>query len=650
MITNKEVRISVNRTLTKKLFYVIAAVLMLAMLIPAMAMPVSAAGELSMYLVNPLTNTHTVIDGGYNITGSRVFVDATSVAPVTWSVSNQVTGTNASILVQDPATSIVSGVWGEALIMATTSGNATYSVDKKWGQISSTAFSAPTGYSAPPGSSFVTWNEGAKKFEGGTKITDTVYGDFVNKDGVHSNHPLQGTILNWYLVASYATVPTGPMEARGPNGSVGGLTKCVADLDDAKFVKISESGDTYYQSVTAADGTSTITLSAWGEESIKVVVVPEYPFNPQIPVSTEVTSWNFQTREMEVVPQVRWAGEKIVLEKNYTTAYHNDNVQQPVLYLVRFATTTPNAVLEAFGNTYIPLGGGNFSNTPQSVWTTVDANGLASVVLYYANQGQIDVVCTLYAFTWGNNQLIEIENQHAFTVYYLKLESLTLADVDGKRFSHNYGRWVPNADDEAEIWDTSTDMDSQTLNVSQDALERALVKGYFVGANLSTREAEGQDINNDGTPDLMLPANRWVLPDDWAKLAGENNWLERRIHWDIMDAPNDLITSLDPLGPYLLGQYTPVKGPFSPGIELMTPTGWDLGKTSTDSQRDMKTVVPNGDLDPWDAPMPPAKIIFEIMSGVGYFKDAFKTDIYYEMVGSVVHYTAPFYQSLIPAH
>jgi len=57
MLDNKEVSISVNKakTLKMKLIYVVAAVAMLAMLIPAMAIPVSAAGTISMKLVDPIS-------------------------------------------------------------------------------------------------------------------------------------------------------------------------------------------------------------------------------------------------------------------------------------------------------------------------------------------------------------------------------------------------------------------------------------------------------------------------------------------------------------------------------------------------------------------------------------------------------------------
>jgi type IV secretory pathway VirB2 component (pilin) len=160
MLDNKEVSISVNKakTLKMKLIYVVAAVAMLAMLIPAMAVPVSAAPAITMYLVDPVTNLATVVDGGYDVTASTVEILVTGATVTGWGKLDLVTGTN-SAWVPDvyPGTANpvrVTGVWGETNITAqTTTGPLT--VNKKWGQIASTDITAS-------GSSPVTWYEGGK--------------------------------------------------------------------------------------------------------------------------------------------------------------------------------------------------------------------------------------------------------------------------------------------------------------------------------------------------------------------------------------------------------------------------------------------------------------------------------------------------------
>jgi hypothetical protein len=127
-----------------------------------------------------------------------------------------------------------------------------------------------------------------------------------------------------------------------------------------------------------------------------------------------------------------------------------------------------------------------------------------------------------------------------------------------------------------------------------------------------------------------------------------------------MSAPTDAsgVTSTHILGDYeqdgdLVGA-ADVIGPFAPGLEIMTPSGWMIPNIrlsdKTNVRNTIQTVVPDGLLDAWDAPMPPAKIILEVMSGNGYFKDAMKGDIYYKMDGATKLYTNPFYQILIPAN
>jgi hypothetical protein len=163
---------------------------------------------------------------------------------------------------------------------------------------------------------------------------------------------------------------------------------------------------------------------------------------------------------------------------------------------------------------------------------------------------------------------------------------------------------------------------------------------------------------------MILPAGRWVMPDDWPVLAGAN-WQQRRLHWDIMNSPNEpagftVYGYPSPLGSYWkptpsinLVAAANVIGPFSPGLEVMTPTGWNPNITSVDPLRMMKTVVPNSALDKWDAPMPPAKIIVQLNSGNGYFKYAAKKDIYYvwsSSANTTQWFTNPFYQQMIPAH
>jgi hypothetical protein len=292
------------------------------MMIPAMAVPAFAAPGLTMTLVDPLTNSITTPDSGYNISGSRVLVTATGVGTdvtVTgWTILPVATapGAGDAIFVTPPGTAtsaMVQGTWGDYEIEATLSTGAILSIEKKFGQIDHTTLTNTTAFSP------VTWVEATKSWTGNATITDNVTGAFYEKDAVNPPNPshilfhaLQGTILNWYLVPGNVAVPMGANEANILMPMMLALT-----VPGPTHVDFTNHLHTM-QTVTDANGNSSVGLITTGEESVQVVVIPQYPFGSvNIDVTPEVTSYDFFTTEMDVVPQVRWAGEKIVLEKNF---------------------------------------------------------------------------------------------------------------------------------------------------------------------------------------------------------------------------------------------------------------------------------------------------------------------------------------------
>jgi len=99
---------------------------------------------------------------------------------------------------------------------------------------------------------------------------------------------------------------------------------------------------------------------------------------------------------------------------------------------------------------------------------------------------------------------------------------------------------------------------------------------------------------------------------------------------------------------------SPLIGPYS-SLDDYTPFTNGLPPTSQPGADSRKTIMPNGELNWWDCPMPPAKIIFEIKNedGPGFFKQVDKGDVYYELGGTIkspiVQYTNPFYKIEIPA-
>ena len=64
----------------------------------------------------------------------------------------------------------------------------------------------------------------------------------------------------------------------------------------------------------------------------------------------------------------------------------------------------------------------------------------------------------------------QVINQHGFIVYWLKVEGITLGNVNGTRVDHNAGLWTP-----PNPWDPSSDVTAEMLNVSEDTLLRVRV-------------------------------------------------------------------------------------------------------------------------------------------------------------------------------
>ncbi|GAG11003.1 unnamed protein product, partial [marine sediment metagenome] len=181
------------------------------------------------------------------------------------------------------------------------------------------------------------------------------------------------------------------------------------------------------------------------------------------------------------------------------------------------------------------------------------------------------------------------------------------------------------------------------------------VKGWFTSDEMgpaldpdtgSVRAARAVDVDKDGTLDRILPEGRYILPDDWARLAGNNYAL--RPNWDLMDrAHEDAIVSpmdLDwPAGNHAeeLGPYNDLVITTDPPGEADNPCIGPFNTLQRWTQQDMwfaddivpadktvaadiavqdsldvrNTVVPDGAIDWYDCPMPQALVIFDILPG-----------------------------------
>ena len=562
----------------------------------------------------------------------------------------------------DDSVTVLGTGWGELMIYAQTEAfdegppdytwyNATtLDAIKKWGKIDTTWLTSD-------GETQVWWNENDKQWEGDAVLTETVIGNFITDGGLEYTHVAQGADVEWWIMDATAPVHDLPSDV-----TAAVLVPLIEEMQldhPSRLVGFGDCDVKYIETVSGLDGTSDVTLVACGEESVKIVVVAKYPDElhyDQWPVFPEITSWNFWTQELEKVPQVRWAGEKIVLEKYFGTNYEGNDVS------FKLENQSPGCLEAVYWN--------DWQDDAQTVWTTVQHDGTARCILTSEAPGEADTTCTL----WSGHDLANgrapsadngyITNQHGFVVFFLKFEDITLGNVVGERDGHNTGLWTPE-----NPWDTSTDVLTEMLNVSEDTLLRTRVRGWFMGDNLSWRPEALVDLDGDGFAETRLPLGRWVFPDDWPILAGPM-WDEFRPHWDIMTQPNDNIMSVmdvdgdkvEELGDYVewdLSGAVDVPGALVAEAPVIGPyNSLDDYTALVNTLLDRKTIVRNAKLNWWDCPMPPAKIIFKITEGPGFFKDADKGDIYYEWVDlsldvpgdDGIAYTNPFYQTMIPAN
>ena len=551
---------------------------------------------------------------------------------------------------------------------------------KKWGKIDHTIISGPS-------SSQVIWYEDSKCWGGDGEVTEEVIGRF-HRDCPDILHPADGAEVYWWLVDGQADLSS--VDRYDAKESL------IAEIDalpPAKHVVFTDTFTPRTQTVSGDAGEVGITkvnFHADGEESVKIVCLATYPTlgGIQFPVCPEFTAWNFWGQEMEKVPQVRWAGEKIVLEKQFGPSYAGNYVE---FYLENQSPGTLESVAYKDSNGDI-IPGGSSANV---VGTFVDNDGIARCILHSESPGEVDVSCALYDTDepWYVDEIHEgrLINQHGFVVFFLKMEEVTLGNVVGQRVDnplttevegHDSGIWFPENPS-----NPNTDVIDETLNTSEDTLLRARVKGWFMGDNKSWRPESFVDNNSNGVMDVgdtILPAGRWVLPDDWEYLAGPF-WEDLRLMYDIMTQPDDDIMSepdydadkSEERGAYVqwginpdngndvpatVVAEEPVIGPYNP-LDVDPYSHFYVPEVN--DAVGINSIIPNNELNWWDCPMPPAKIIFEILDntpgnisrGQGYLKEVDKGDVYYKLVDltkdtigpDAIAYTNPYYEIMIPS-
>jgi len=437
-------------------------------------------------------------------------------------------------------------------------------------------------------------------------------------------------------------------------------------------------------------GRATVYIDTVCEEQAIINFYAQYPNLPGS-VREGLHEWigiNWTTIELAKQPQIRWAGEEIVLAKRWalpgdwypnvdatgadkpfcplatiggavysdTAADPDDEYDTVVTHEINYVLKDPD--LGALEGGYIDINGDGVLDTLSFLSQSeaighIDNECISKALADSEEPGQQDIEAKLMQVTsfcpmgvvqgepaptevvyrdgkWvcalpndGPTQfdatLVSevLINKHAFLVWYLKVYQVRLTNVDGARANHNDGKWA---------FGDGEDTVADTLNVSQDALLRVKVKGWFESGNLSGRGDVCLDMDGDGDgagsdpgepypavpamgcadpDDQLLLYGHWVLPDDLPLLAGPDA-INTRPNWDVMSEAD--ASSTGAVGP---------KSTLDSHDNVLRP--W----------LDRKTVVPDGAITAADAIMPPLKIRARIADGdAGFLKEALKSVVY----------------------
>ncbi len=446
-------------------------------------------------------------------------------------------------------------------------------------------------------------------------------------------------------------------------------------------------------------------------------VITFYAQFPNLPGSLRlgVVEWvgiNWTTVELAKQPQIRWAGEEIVLAKRWalpaeyypnTMTVDTTVVDQPVCPLATIGgaaysdadedevedtvvTHQVNYVLKdpglgALEGAYIDIDGDgvldslSFGGQSEAVGH-IDDECISKALADSEEPGQQDIEAKLMEVTYfcpwtvidqlpaptevvydGGKWVCALPdggpvqfdadktsevlvNKHAFLVWYLKVYQVKLTNVPGTWSNHNAGTF--SAAEGVDLADPSVgDTEEETLNVSTNALQRVVVKGWFFGGNKSGRGAvcididgdgnglEGEEASEAGVPyqlplyeegcpdsdDEIVDHGHWVLPDDLPALAGPNPMLTRP-NWDVMSDIGD--------SPKYAGAIGPKSTLDSHDAVLRAWVG-------------RKTVDPDGEITAADAIMPPLKIRASIAAGdAGFVPGSFIKGAGLGLYGSIM--------------
>jgi len=576
--------------------------------------------------------------------------------------------------------------------------NITLHTEKKWGELDHTILDVDEATTAVEHTKTVNFPAGRTAAYNET-LEDSVYATFLS---LPESELVDGAIVHWWLVedttaneayidalmdylaaheggldddhwaahGKYSISGLGGKEpwkyindwACGTDGIAGTADDRAVDPDLFSWVAVDVAGaintvantDDWYAWAVTSDGIATAILNvdvanlvACTTYKVMIVVLVSYPsgttaqddpFNGENVVCLEKGKKEFhkgrapQITEVKT-PQLRWAGEKIVLEKDWSDIITEGQFSD---YYAEY-----NLEFESVGTLH-SSGGNEIGLSEGKVFAALDEYGVSQCILESEQAGEADVDAALYYSPTGYPD--ELTGEMGFLVYFLEFEDVTLAD---------------DITPLAGLTDLTPDDDDADVAVR--------VRGFFDYQHshlmATTREAQAIDLNGDLVADKWLPAGRYVLPDDWWLLAETTN-IDLRPNFDLMDQPDDDITSTIQLGPYDTDVRTtadpgeaeyPCIGPFNTLQLWSTDDMWISSATVASSLLPdlvRNTVVPDGIIDAWDAPMPQALVIFDIVDGPtdAALSGLDKGDLAgYGFIGTPKVYQSPFYAVEIPS-
>lgn len=578
----------------------------------------------------------------------------------------------------------------------------------------------------------------------------------------------------------------GPFALAGVNwtadlapGSCGLLNGSAADASTTTVIAsgvttLDTAGQVVSPSLTFSAGTITENCGPGRTATINFVGSEPGPLGSGTGIIvTESVTFTFTTEVAAKQVFLAWAGQRVILEHDWRQPAGDvdggtGDVDPDPLGTCPFNLGTDN---DDFTVRYIKGSGpGNFL---PSLGATISGNDQADVVVDADDDSQSDgediiggpngSCISRVLFESEDQGQVDIEafvntgnfnvTKHAFVIYYMKINTInvSLATQVSKPSHNSSSRTVTTQGGAADAvhladwapgnpWDASKDdADNATeWNVSKDLLVRGRVTGWFVNSNPSGR------ARDDSNPLNVLPADRWVMPNDWPLLAGGpadpadgtdaiGTAEQFRPYYDIMFAPNNtanlylanpegtlatqvttvatgntgtgaaavagppavaakpmLVTSCTNLTagttvtvgtgttvfvvatcsgglltftgtgtttapaagtPIFVVSGVPFEGPFSlldiKGLAGQGKGGAALSNFDDNNIRD--TSLGDGDVDMWDAPMPPAPVSVQIR-GTGFIKEVIKDEVYYLGTANSAAqvYPNPFYISNIP--